>query len=202
MKNCCETHDNKRRILWIVLWVNALIFGVQLSAAIIAHSTALLADSVDMIGDVFAYAISIFVITRGERALAKAALFKGIIIALFSSVVFIDVLIKIFFEEQMPSSTLMLIFSLVGMCANSFCLWLLTQNRNSDINMRSVWLCARNDIIGNISVLITAGLVYIWNSRWPDIIVGTILATILLHSGYGIIRLAKNKLDLLNTKNN
>jgi len=109
---------------------------------------------------------------------------------------------KIFFEEQMPSSTLMLIFSLVGMCANSFCLWLLTQNRNSDINMRSVWLCARNDIIGNISVLITAGLVYIWNSRWPDIIVGTILATILLHSGYGIIRLAKNKLDLLNTKNN
>lgn len=200
MANCCEIQSNKRRILWIVLWVNLIVFGGQLTAAIFAHSTALLADSIDMIGDAIAYGISIYVISRGEVALAKAALCKGVIIALFATMVFIDALLKVFILETVPSSSLMLIFSLIGLCANGFCLWILTKDRNSDINMRSVWLCARNDIIGNISVLITAYLVYVFQSRWPDVIVGTILAIVLLHSAYNIIRLANNKLSLLRQK--
>lgn len=197
MKNCCEVQNNKRRILWIVFWVNLIVFGGQFTAAIIAHSTALFADSIDMIGDVIAYGISIYVISRGEKALAIAALCKGVIIAFLATIVFIDALLKIFIFEAVPSSIIMVIFSVIGLCANGFCLWILTQDRNSDINMRSVWLCARNDILGNISVLITACLVYYFQSRWPDIIVGTMLAIVLLHSAITIIRLAKNKLNLL-----
>lgn len=198
--NCCGSQSIKRRVLWTVLWINAVVFGAQLTAAIIAHSNALLADSFDMIGDVFAYALTIFAISRGEKWLAKAALFKGIIIAAFASAVLIDALIKTFIYDAMPSSILMLIFSVLGLIANGTCLWLLTHYRNSDINMRSVWVCARNDIIGNISVLLTVYLVYLFQSRWPDILVGTGLAMVLMYSAYSIIHSANKQLKLL--KNN
>lgn len=196
MADCCEIQTNiKKRILWIVLWINLIVFGAQFTAAIVAHSSALLADSFDMIGDAFAYALSIFAIARGSRWLARAALFKGIIIIVFASLVLIDAIIKIFAFKLIPSSLLMIIFGIVGLIANSVCLYLLTSHRDDDINMRSVWIRARNDILGNIAVLITAFLVFLFVSRWPDIIVGITLAIILLHSGYTIIRSAKHELQ-------
>ena len=188
MSGCCTPNNLKRKVLWLVLWINAVAFAAQFAAAIIAHSSALLADSLDMLGDMLAYAISLYALARGQQWLAKAALYKGLIILCFASAILISSLNKITLQQILPSSTLMLIFGGLGLIANCYCFYLLSSHRNTDINMRSVWICARNDIMVNCSVLITAYLVYLLQSRWPDIIVGTGLALILLHSGFGIIR--------------
>jgi cation diffusion facilitator family transporter len=179
-----------RKVLWIALWVNTIVFIVQLTAAIMANSSALLADSIDMIGDVMAYAISLYAFNRGDRWISRASLFKGIIIAVLAIIVFIDASKKIFIIEPIPSSHLMLIFSVVGLTANSFCLWLLTKYRDENLNMKSVWICSRNDILVNVSVIIAAILIYYFNSQWPDVIVGLSLSVILLYSAYHITQLS------------
>lgn len=193
MDNYCaiKTRSTKmRQVLWIALLVNSIVFVGQLTAAILANSSALLADSIDMIGDVIAYTISLYAFNRDDRWIAKAALFKGIIIAILATLVFIDASEKIFVVEQIPSSHLMLIFSFVGLTANSFCLWLLTKYRDENLNMKSVWICSRNDILFNVSVIITAILIYYFNSQWPDVIVGISLSVILLYSACHIIMMS------------
>lgn len=203
MSNCCEIevkNNDMRKVLWITLWINLIVFFGQFTAAIISHSSSLLADSIDMLGDVFAYAISIYAFNRGERWGARAALIKGVIIALFACFVFIDVVKKILFIEPYPAFDLMLIFSFIGLIANGICLWLLTAFRDENINMQSVWICSRNDILVNLSVIVTAILVYLFKSQWPDIIVGLSLALVLISSGYNIVRLSLAKLSHLKEK--
>lgn len=197
MTECCtlEVRSEKmRKVLWIALWINLIVFGGQLLAAIIANSSALLADSIDMIGDVIAYAISLYAFNRGDKWVAKAALFKGIIIVVLASIVVVDASKKFFIIESIPSSSLMIIFSLIGLAANGFCLWLLTTYREENLNMKSVWICSRNDILVNLSVMLTAVLVYSFQSQWPDVIIGLSLAVILLYSAYHIIVIAINNL--------
>ena len=197
MTECCtlEVRSEKmRKALWIALWINLIVFGGQLLAAIIANSSALLADSIDMIGDVMAYAISLYAFNRGDKWVAKAALFKGIIIVVLASIVAVDASKKFFIIESIPSSSLMIIFSLIGLAANGFCLWLLTTYREENLNMKSVWICSRNDILVNLSVMLTAVLVYSFQSQWPDVIIGLSLAIILLYSAYHIIVIAINNL--------
>ena len=87
---------------------------------------------------------------------------------------------------------MMIVFSLIGLLVNGLCLYLLTRHRHDDINLYSTWLCARNDIIGNVSVMITALLVFIFNSRWPDIIIGLILASVLFKSAVKIVAKSKD----------
>jgi len=200
MSNCCdlEIHNKKAlKVLWIALWINLFVFIIQFVAAKIANSTALFADSFDMMGDVFAYAISIYAFSRGEKAATKAALYKGLLICLLAFFVFLDAFKKMFYYELLPSSTIMLIFSVLGLITNGFCLWLLTSYKDANLNMKSVWLCSRNDILANLAVILTAILVFYFHSRWPDVIVGLLLGLVLLKSGYYIIKLSINKLKSL-----
>lgn len=198
MTDCCtlEIRSEKiRKVLWIALWINLIVFSGQLLGAIIANSSALLADSFDMIGDVMAYAISLYAFNRGEKWGAKAALFKGIIIVVLASIVVLDASKKFFIIEFIPSFSLMIIFSLIGLAANGFCLWLLTTYRDENLNMKSVWMCSRNDVLVNLSVMLTALLVYFFKSQWPDVIIGLLLAMILLYSAYHIIVVAIKNLQ-------
>lgn len=193
MSDCCqlEIRNNKiLKILWIVLLINLIVFFGQFSAAIIANSSSLLADSIDMLGDVLAYSISIYAFNKGEKWGARASLFKGTIIFILASVVLLDVTKQIFTVEIVPNSNLMLIFSLIGLVANSICLWLLTTYQNDNLNMKSVWICSRNDIFVNLSVIFTAILVSYFQSKWPDIIVGSALAVILFKSAIHIVTLS------------
>lgn len=193
MKDCCELEiRNKKifKILWVVLFINLIVFFGQFIAAIIANSSSLLADSIDMMGDVLAYAISIYAFNKGVKWQARASLFKGFIIFILACIVLFDVAKQIFNIEIMPSSSLMLIFSLIGLGANSICLWLLTTYQNDNLNMKSVWICSRNDILVNLSVILTAILVFYFQSKWPDIIVGSALAILLFKSAIHIIRLS------------
>lgn len=193
MGDCCQLEVRNKKVLktlWIVLSINLVVFFGQFSAAIVANSSSLLADSIDMMGDVLAYGISIYAFNKGEKWGARASLFKGMIIAILACIVLLDVAKQIFTVETMPASNIMLIFSLIGLGANSICLWLLTSYQNDNLNMKSVWICSRNDILVNLSVIFTAILVFYFQSKWPDIIVGTVLAIILFKSAVHIIRLS------------
>jgi len=191
MANCCNieaSRSQKKRILIAVLVINAIMFFAQLGASIAAHSSSLLADSFDMLGDALTYSLSLYAVSRGGRWLAKAALFKGGIILVFAAAVLLQAIYKMFTYELTPLSGIMFIFSLLGLGANLLCLYLLTSQKDADINMRSTWICSRNDIVGNVAVLVTAALVFVTHSRWPDIIVAFGFVFILLRSGVQIIR--------------
>lgn len=191
MGDCCQIDSDllqKKRVLMWVLVINTIMFFVQFSAAIIAHSSSLLADSLDMLGDAMTYGLSLYAATRGAKWLIKAALFKCGIIGLFSVVIYVEVIYKLLFLDALPKAGLMVIFSVVGLLSNGLCLYLLTHHRDKDINMYSTWVCARNDIIGNVSVLITAGFTVLTLSRWPDIIVGLLFASVLLYSAVKIFK--------------
>lgn len=191
MSDCCspaQLKTQKKKTILTVLILNAVMFFAQFSAAIFAHSTALLADSLDMLGDALTYSVSYYAINKNSHWLAGAALFKGIIIMIFSLGVFTEAIIKTFYSSAFPNVTIMIIFSIAGLLVNGSCFYLLTRYRHTDINMRSTWLCARNDMLGNVAVLLTTAFVYLLHSHWPDVIIGVIFAFILFKSALSIIK--------------
>jgi Co/Zn/Cd efflux system component len=187
---CCEVREvprQQRRVLHAVLWVNAAMFLAEGIAGLVAHSTALLADSVDMLGDAIVYGFSLYVIGRGVVWQARAALLKGVIMAAFGVGVLVQVAVKIAYGLT-PTAELMGVVGLVALGANLFCLSLLWRRRGDDINMRSAWVCSRNDVIGNVGVLVAAVAVGLTASPWPDILVGLLVAAVFGRSALRIIR--------------
>lgn len=190
MDECCEVREvprQQRRVLHAVLWVNAAMFLAEGIAGLVAHSTALLADSVDMLGDAIVYGFSLYVIGRGVVWQARAALLKGVIMAAFGVGVLVQVAVKIAYGLT-PTAELMGVVGLVALGANLFCLSLLWRRRGDDINMRSVWVCSRNDVIGNVGVLVAAVAVGLTGSPWPDIMIGLLVAAVFGRSAMRIIR--------------
>lgn len=198
--SCCE--DNcaidalrvrQKGTLVKVLWINAVMFLVIASAALYGKSTALLSDSLDNLGDALTYGLSLYVVSQGAEAKARVALLKGLLILLGASVVIGQVVWKLF-QPIIPSYEVMGAFSLAGLAANGLCLWLLWQHRDEDINMSSVFECSRNDIASNVSVFAAAGGVFLFQSGWPDIVVASLLAVLLLRSSIRVIRGAVQEL--------
>lgn len=187
-ESCTSTElaGRQRRVLVWVLLINAVMFVVEASAGWIAHSSALLADSLDMLGDSIAYGFSLYVINRGPRWTAISALLKGSIMALFGLFVLSEVISKLIWPAVPVAGTIGLI-GMLALLANVICLLLLTRHRSDDINMHSVWLCSRNDIISNVGVLIAAAGVAITQQGWPDIIIGLVIATLFLRSAIQVL---------------
>jgi Co/Zn/Cd efflux system component len=186
--SCCDQscgtealQGRQRRVLYWVLAINAIMFVVESSAGWIAQSSALLADSLDMLGDTLVYSFSLFVISRGPRWIAASASLKGGIMALFGLFVLGEVIHKLIWPVVPVAQTIGIIGAL-ALFANLICLILLTRHREDDINMRSVWLCSRNDIIANVGVLLAGAGVAVTKQGWPDIVVGLIIAAIFLRS--------------------
>lgn len=194
MKSCCDTgcaaetlRERQRGTLAKVLWINAVMFGAMVAAAIYGKSTALLSDSLDNLGDALTYGLSLLVVARGTVAKARVALFKGGLIFLAAGVVIAQVIYRLM-EPVVPSYEVMGVFSVAGIFANGLCVLLLWRHREDDINMSSVFECARNDIASNLSVILAAAGVWLFASGWPDILVGALLAGILLRSSARVIR--------------
>lgn len=193
MADCCgpdafdASHQLRRSTLLTVLWINAVMFGVEFVAGIFADSSALVADSADNLGDTLTYAISLYVLHRSLRWRGAAAVVKGVIQIAFGLGILAGVAYKAIhgFEPLAPA---MAVVSILALIANLACFGLLLKHRGEDINMRSVWLCSRNDVIGNIGVLIAAGLVAITGTFWPDVLVGGLLALLFVWTGIGVIR--------------
>ncbi|MBW4557034.1 MAG: cation transporter [Trichormus sp. ATA11-4-KO1] len=183
-KKSCELEKMTKRqskVLWIALGVNAVMFVVELVSGIESKSLSLTGDSLDMLGDAIAYGSSLYVINRGTKLQAQSALLKGCIMFLSAIAVFARATYQAFFHTT-PELQLMSTVGLIALSANLFCLYLLARHRNDNINMSSVWLCSRNDIIANISVLAAAGLVFLTDSFWPDLFIGLMLTFIFAKS--------------------
>ncbi|MFO8083098.1 MAG: cation transporter [Desulfobacterales bacterium] len=193
MSGCCDDncaietlHKRQRGTLQIVLGVNAVMFLVIAVAALYGKSTALLADSLDNLGDALTYGLSLYAVSRGSAVKAKVALFKGGLIFLAACAVVAQIAYKVF-VPIVPIFEVMGAFSLLGLAANSLCLYLLWRHRHEDVNMSSVWECSRNDIASNLSVFVAAGAVWLTGSGWPDIVVALGLVWLLLRSAIRVI---------------
>jgi Co/Zn/Cd efflux system component len=200
MSGCCD-HDcsldrlreRQRGTLRVVLGINAVMFVAIAAAGLYGRSTALLADSLDNLGDAFTYGLSLYAVSRGTVAKARVALVKGGLILLAAGVVIAQVGYRILVPE-IPIFEVMGAFSLLGLVANSLCFLLLWQHRRDDINMSSVWECSRNDIASNLSVFAAAGAVWLTGSGWPDLVVASGLAWLLIRSAVRVISGAATEL--------
>ncbi|MGJ0428775.1 cation transporter [Methylobacter sp.] len=193
MGSCCDNNcsldrlrERQRGTLQIVLGINAVMFFVIVAAALYGNSTALLADSLDNLGDALTYGLSLYAVSRSTAVKAKVALFKGGLIFLATVAVAAQIVYK-FFVPSLPVFEVMGAFSVLGLAANSLCLFLLWRHRREDVNMSSVWECSRNDIVSNLSVFAAAGAVWFTGSGWPDIVVALGLVFFLMHSAIRVI---------------
>ena len=177
---------DQRRVLVIVLIINAVMFLAEFGAGIVAGSTALMADATDMLGDALVYGVSIYAIFKSDRWKAGVAAFKGGFILLLAVGILVNVWLKIQ-SGVPPSSTLMLLFGGLALAANATCLALLWRFRAQDVNMASTFECSRNDVVQNVGVLIAAGLVAATNSPWPDIVIGLVMAAVVLRSAVRVL---------------
>jgi Co/Zn/Cd efflux system component len=197
VKDCCEivadVPARQRRVLQIVLAINAAMFVVELGASVLAHSTALLADSVDMLGDAIVYGFSLYVVGRGPRWAARGALLKGGVMAVFGAVVLVEVALKLA-RGLLPTVEIMAGVGLLALAANGATLLALWRRRSDDVNMRSAWLCSRNDVVANVGVLLAGGGVAVSGSAWPDVLAGLLIATLFSASAVDVIRSARREL--------
>ncbi|MDO8642970.1 MAG: cation diffusion facilitator family transporter [Candidatus Woesearchaeota archaeon] len=193
--DCCKTDaylskeviKKLKLVLYIVFFINAGMFLIELISGLIANSSALLADSFDMFGDAFVYGISLFVLSKNHKIQAKASVVKGAIMLLFGLYVFWEAFHKIT-HPIIPTAQTISIIAILALIANTTCSILLTKHKDKSININSAWICSRNDAYQNIGVMIAGILVGYFNSMWPDIIVGLGIAGLVLYSSVGIIK--------------
>lgn len=194
MSGCCENkscevatlRQRHARVLWIVLGVNAAMFLAEGIAGLLAHSTALLADSLDMLGDSLVYGFSLFVLARSTRWQARAALAKGVFMFVFGLGVLAQAAHKIIYPE-MPDAQTMGVVGALALAANLLCFVLLYRHRADNLNMSSTWLCSRNDLIANVAVLAAAVASAAIASQWPDVLAGTAIAILFLRSAISVL---------------
>lgn len=201
MKSCCESKSgelaelraSQGKVLKILLALNASMFFIEFTAAWWLGSTALLGDSLDMFGDASVYALTLYVLHRSVRERALSALVKGIVMLALGLIVLGEAGYQAL-HGVAPAAHGMGAFALLALAVNLVCFGLLWRFKSDDLNMRSTWLCSRNDIIANASVFGAAILVGWTGSRWPDVLLGAAIAALFLQSAWQVIRDARTEL--------
>lgn len=178
-----------RRALWAVIILNATMFVVEVAAGVAARSMALQADALDFLADSATYAISLWVIARPQAWRARAALLKGLSLAAMGLWVFGATVWRVF-VDGVPEPLVMGTVGILALGANVASVLLLLRYREGDANVRSVWLCSRNDAIGNLAVVAAASGVFATGTAWPDLAVAAIMASLFLTSSARIVRQA------------
>jgi Co/Zn/Cd efflux system component len=198
--NCHAARDNPstaawRRVLWIALVVNAAMFAAEVAAGIAAGSASLQADALDFFADAANYAISLAVAGMALAWRARAALLKGITLVALGLWVAGTTGLHAYLGS-VPHADVMSVVGLLALLSNGAVAAMLYRYRGGDANMRSVWICSRNDAIGNVAVLSAAAGVFGTGTGWPDIMVATIMAALALWGGCQIVRHALSELDV------
>lgn len=195
--HCCEAPCSDQRwnnatykkVLWIVLAINAAMFLVELVLGFAAASASLQADALDFLGDTASYGISLMVVGMALHHRARAALLKGISMAGFGVWIIANVVWNAL-QGTIPEATIMGLVGFAALLANVLTFLLLCAYRSGDSNMRSVWLCSRNDVIGNCAVLLAAAGVFGTSQGWPDLLVAAMMGTLALQGGAIVIKTA------------
>jgi len=199
MSGCCDDKvfdgmsDGYKRALLAVILINAVMFFVEITAGLKSGSQALLADSLDFAGDSATYTISLLVIGASLRTRAMASLFKGGSLAVIAMIILASSLYR-FLGDTVPTAETMGLIGFLALVANLTSLLILMRWRDGDSNVRSVWLCSRNDAIGNVGVIIAGIVVGITGAAWPDLLVAVLLATLFLRSAVSIVSQARAEL--------
>jgi len=182
-----------RRVLWAALVINGVMFVVEGGAGLAAGSVALQADALDFLGDTATYALTLFVLGLALRWRARAALLKGASMGLFGLWVMGNSVYHLF-VPGLPAAEVMTGVGILALAANLVSALLLYRHRHGDANMRSVWLCTRNDALGNVAVILAGAAVFASGSNLPDVAVGAGMATLALTSARQVLRQARREL--------
>jgi Co/Zn/Cd efflux system component len=198
--NCCthkhedQLHDGHyRRVLWAVLASNSAMFLIEIIAGVAAGSASLQADALDFLGDAANYGISLFVVGMALRYRARAALAKAVTMALLGFWV-LGSAFRYAAAGTVPVAHTMGAVGIAALLANAASFALLWAYKGGDSNMKSVWLCSRNDVVGNLAVLLAALGVFDLGKGWPDIVVALIMACFAVQGAWVVIRLARTEL--------
>ena len=190
MSECCGVNaqdKEQRTLLWTVLLLNGAMFLVEFIAGWLAQSSGLMADSLDMLADAMVYMVGLYAVGKAIQYKAKAALFNGSLQLFLAGLILLDVVQRLIFGSE-PQTQIMLWISLLALAVNLFCFILLSRYRSGDINMRASWICSRNDMIANVGVMISAGLVIWLDSAIPDLVIAIIIALVIVQSSLKIVK--------------
>jgi len=192
--SCCQgevdtsaLHARQRRVLAVVLVINAATFFMMIFAATVSGSSSLLSGALDNLGDALTYALSFAVVGATNSAKAKVALFKGLLIMGAAVAVAIQIGWRLF-HMATPVFETMSVAATINLAANLLCLALLNRYRHADVNMSSVWECSRNDVFEGIAVIAAALFVWLFNSGWPDILIALALLVMFLRSASRVLK--------------
>jgi len=199
--SCCDQaleqrgNESYRRVLWAVLAINAAMFAVEVAAGLAAGSASLQADALDFLGDAGNYAISRFVVGMALRYRAMAAFLKGATMGVFGLWV-LGVTAWHVWHGTLPHAATMGAVGVAALVANAVSFGLLWANRGGDANMRSAWICTRNDVLDNLAVLIAALGVLGTGTGWPDVIVAAIMAGLALQGAWVVLNQSRAELSI------
>jgi cation diffusion facilitator family transporter len=196
MSDCgCEIEiksKEERKILITLLGINLLMFFIEIFSGLLAESNALIADSLDMLADAAVYSIGLYAVGKSALMKIKAAHISGIFQVTLGLTVAIDAVRRLIFGSD-PESMLMIAVGILALLANLICLRLISKHREGEVHMRASWVFSKNDVIANLGIILGGGLVYIFDSRYPDIVIGLIISTVVVRGGIHIIRDAKSE---------
>ena len=183
--------DLERKLLWQVLAINFFFFALELTTGFISNSMGLVADSLDMLADSIVYGLALFAAggtMSQKRNIAKSAGYFQLTLAIFG---FVEVIRRFVGIEEVPAFQTMIIISILALIGNGLCLYLLQKSKSKEAHMRASMIFTTNDIIVNLGVIAAGGLVYLTNSKYPDLIVGTIVFFIVGQGAFKILKLSK-----------
>ncbi len=181
---------NESLVLHQLLWINFLMFLVELVGGVLAHSTGLLADSLDMLGDAFVYGVALTSVGKGVRKQKNAARYSGVI-QLFLAVGVLFEVVRRFYYGSEPQSVTMILVASMALFANLFCIWLLRNHREGGAHMKASWIFSTNDAIANLGMIIAGVLVLFTQSSLPDLAMGLAISVLVTLSALRILRLAR-----------
>ena len=196
MSNCdCNIEVDARqqsRVLITLLAINAAMFIIEVITGVVAESTGLIADSLDMLADAVVYGIGLYAVGRPASAKIRAAFASGYFQMALAAIVALDVFRRAVFGSE-PEPSYMVLIGLIALAANIVCLNLIAKHRDGGVHMRASWIFSKNDVIANIGVILSGGLVYVSGVRWPDLVVGIAISWIVFRGALTIIDDARNE---------
>jgi cation diffusion facilitator family transporter len=188
----CDCHleahnEEQRQVLLSVFAINSVMFVAELAVGIFAQSSGVIADSLDMLADALVYGVVLAAIGKSASIKQRAARWSGVFQVALAAGIFVDVTRRAVYGSE-PQSILMMGIASVALGANAYCLSLLQKHRHGDVHMRASWIFSRSDVIANAGVIVAGLLVWATGSRWPDLIVGSAIATVVVKGGLEILR--------------